>query len=149
MSGVSPGPRHSIVLVDDSSEVRALVRRRLEASGRFEVVGEGGDGDEAVSLAHRLEPELMLLDASMPTADGIESLPALLALCPRMKVVIFTGFEGEGLAARAQELGAVDFIEKSILLEELPLSEDASITVTRDAPNAAATFRTDTAAPLP
>ena len=120
MSGEVSGTRHSIVVVDDSSEVRALVRRRLESSGWFEVVGEGGDGDEAVSLAYRLEPEMMLLDASMPHADGIETLPALLALCPQMKVVIFTGFEGRGLAARARELGAADFIEKSILLEELP-----------------------------
>ena len=115
-----PGHRTSVVLVDDSTEVRALVRRRLELSGLFEVVGEGGDGTEAISLVHRLEPQLLLLDTSMPTMDGIEALPAILALCPETRVVMFTGFEEIGLAARARELGAADFVEKSIQLEELP-----------------------------
>jgi PAS domain S-box-containing protein len=96
------------------------VRQRLESSGLFEVVDEGGDGEEAISLAHRHEPELLLLDTSMPTMDGMEALPAILALCPETRVVMFTGFEEHGLAARARELGAADFIEKSIPLEELP-----------------------------
>ena len=109
-----------MVLVDDSKEVRALVRRRLLLSGLFEVVGEAGDGEEAIGLAHRLEPSLLLLDTSMPTMDGIEALPAILALSPETRVVMFTGFEDQGLAARARELGAADFIEKSIQLEELP-----------------------------
>ena len=109
-----------MVLVDDSKEVRALVRHRLQLSGLFEVVGEGGDGEEAISLVHRLEPALLLLDTSMPTMDGIEALPAILALSPETRVVMFTGFEDQGLAARARELGAADFVEKSIQLEELP-----------------------------
>ena len=120
MNGAPDGPRPTVVVVDDSQEVRALVRRRLQSSGMFEVVGEGGDGEEAISLVHRHEPALMLLDTSMPTMDGIEALPAILALCPDTRVVMFTGFEEHGLAERARELGAVDFIEKSIPLEELP-----------------------------
>ena len=51
VSGVATSPRPSVVLVDDSVEVRALVRRGLDSSG-FEVVGEGADGDEAILLAH-------------------------------------------------------------------------------------------------
>jgi len=120
VNGAPDRPRPSVVVVDDSKEVRALIRRRLELSGMFEVVGEGGDGEEAIGLAHRLEPALMLLDTSMPTMDGIEALPAILALCPQTKVVMFTGFEDQGLAARARELGAADFVEKSIQLDELP-----------------------------
>ena len=119
VSDVSGGPRPSIVLVDDSREVRALVRRRLESSG-FDVVAEGADGDEAILLAYRHAPALLLLDTSMPKADGIEALPAILALSPETKVVMFTGFEEPGLSARARELGAADFVEKSIRLEDLP-----------------------------
>jgi PAS domain S-box-containing protein len=128
------GQTVSVVLVDDSSEVRALVRRRLEASGRFEVVGEGADGDQAIGLVYRHEPALLLLDTSMPTMDGIEALPAILALCPETKVVMFTGFEDARLAARARELGAVDFVEKSIQLEELPerLMRSMAATSNRD-----------------
>ena len=120
VNSASDGPRPTVVVVDDSQEVRALVRRRLQSSGLFEVVGEGGDGEEAISLVHRHEPALMLLDTSMPTMDGLEALPAILALSPDTRVVMFTGFEEHGLAERARELGAVDFIEKSIQLEELP-----------------------------
>jgi PAS domain S-box-containing protein len=100
--------------------VRGLVRRRLESSGLFEVVAEGTDGDEAVILAHRHSPALVLLDTSMPQVDGIEALPLILALCPETTVVMFTGFEEPQLAAKARELGAADLIEKSIPLEELP-----------------------------
>jgi PAS domain S-box-containing protein len=120
VNGAPDRPRPTVVVVDDSEEVRALVRRRLQSSGMFEVVGEGGDGEEAIGLVHRHEPALLLLDTSMPTMDGIEALPAILALCPETRVVMFTGFEEDGLAARARELGAADFIEKSIPLEELP-----------------------------
>ena len=105
--------------MDDSEEVRALVRRQLQSCG-FDVVGEGADGDEAILLAHRFEPALMLLDISMPRVDGVEALPAILGVSPATRVVIFTGFEEGGLAARAHELGAGGFVEKSIALEELP-----------------------------
>jgi PAS domain S-box-containing protein len=109
----------TVVLVDDSLEVRAIVRRHLESSG-FDVVAEGGDGDDAILLAYRHEPDLLLLDISMPQVDGIEALPAILALSPMTKVAIFTGFEEPALASRARELGAAEFIEKSLPLEELP-----------------------------
>jgi PAS domain S-box-containing protein len=117
---VPDGQKYSVVLVDDSAEVRTLVRRRLELSGHFEVVAEGADGDEAIGLVHRHEPALLLLDVSMPTADGIDALPAVLALSPDTKVVIFSGFESAGLAERVLEQGATDFVEKSIQLDELP-----------------------------
>lgn len=113
--------RPTVVLVDDSREVRAVVRRTLESSGLFEVVAEGGDGAAAFNLVDRFQPGILLLDASMPRLDGIEALPGLLALGTETKVVLFTGFEEDALAARARELGATDVIGKSTPLEELPL----------------------------
>lgn len=112
--------RPTVVIVDDSAELRLVVRSRLSASGLFDVVGEGADGGEAMILAHQHEPDLMLLDTSMPVLDGLEALPLVLAVSPRTKVVVFTGFEGRGLATRARELGATDFIEKSVPIEKLP-----------------------------
>jgi PAS domain S-box-containing protein len=109
----------TLILVDDSDEVRALVRTRLQLSGKFDIVGEGRDGAEAIGLAYRHEPDLLLLDTSMPTMDGLEALPAVLTLSPQTKVVIFTGFEERGLADAARDLGASDFIEKSIPMEQL------------------------------
>lgn len=112
--------RATVVVVDDSPELRMLVGVRLQASGLFDVVGEGGDGGEALMLAHEHAPDVMLLDTSMPVLDGLEALPLVLAVSPHTKVVVFTGFEGSGLADRARELGATDFIEKSLPIEQLP-----------------------------
>lgn len=114
------GDRPTLVIVDDSEEVRAIVRAALQSSGLFEVVGEGADGAEAIAMAYRLQPALLLLDTSMPTMDGLEALPAILTLSPQTRVVIYTGFEERGLAGRAREYGAVDFIEKSIPIRDLP-----------------------------
>lgn len=112
--------RPTVVIVDDSDELRAVVRSRLEASGLFDVVGEGADGGQAMILAHEHAPTLMLLDTSMPVLDGLEALPLVLAVSPETKVVVFTGFEGRGLAARARELGATDLIQKSVPVDKLP-----------------------------
>ena len=93
------GPvKPTLALIDDSDDVRALVRTRLQLSGEFELIGEGRDGSEAISLAYRQEPDLMVLDISMPDMDGLEALPAILALSPDTRVVMFTGFEERVLA---------------------------------------------------
>ncbi|SFB89060.1 PAS/PAC sensor hybrid histidine kinase [Nocardioides terrae] len=108
------------MIVDDSDEVRLITRSSLDSSGLFEIVGEAADGAEAITLAYRLQPTVMLLDTSMPTMDGLEALPAILTLSPETRVVIYTGFEERGLADRARAEGAVDFIEKSLPIRELP-----------------------------
>jgi PAS domain S-box-containing protein len=109
----------TVVLVDDSAEVRTLVRMRLQASGSFDVVGEAGDGEHAVELVIRHEPELVLLDVSIPSLDGLEALPAIMAVRPDTAVVMFTGFGGADLVTQVKELGAIDLIEKSIPLDQL------------------------------
>ncbi len=109
----------TIVVVDDASEVRLLVKTRLRLSGRFRVVGEGADGTDAVTLAEEHRPALMLLDVSMPGTDGLEALPRVLAVSPSTRVVMYSGFEEQGLADRAHELGAAAFVEKSVSTDSL------------------------------
>lgn len=109
----------TIVIVDDDTDVRVLIRTRLRRSGLFEVVGEGADGAEAIALAREHRPALLLLDISMPDMDGLEALPRVLEASPITRVVVFSGFEEKGLADRTRELGAVAFIEKSASLGSL------------------------------
>jgi PAS domain S-box-containing protein len=109
----------SIVLVDDAAEVRLLMRTRLRMSGRLAVVGEGADGAEAVALAAEHRPALMLLDVSMPGMDGLTALPKIREASPDTRVVLYSGFEEQGLADRGAELGAAAFIEKSTPIDSL------------------------------
>lgn len=107
------------LLVDDVEDLRTLIRITLENSGRFTVAGEAKTGREGIEKARALQPDLVLLDLSMPEMDGLEALPQILAAAPGARVVVFSGFHGKRLAETALELGAVDYLEKGIEPDEL------------------------------
>lgn len=109
----------SVVVVDDADDVRALVRTRLGLTKRFDVVAEAGNGHDAVAEAERHRPDLILLDVSMPGMDGLDAIGHIRAVSPSTTIVMFSGFDEEGLAARALQLGATDFVEKSVAIEQL------------------------------
>ena len=106
-----PEAAATIVVVDDAPEVRRCPDAPPHV-GRLEVVGEGADGADAVALAEPHRPALMLLDVSMPGMDGLEALPQVLAASPETRVVMYSGFDEQGLADTAAQLGASAFIEK-------------------------------------
>ena len=108
-----------VVIVDDSAEVRTLVRTELRLSGAAVVEGEGADGADAVDLARRLQPDAMLLDVSMPGMDGLAALPLVLECSPGTRVVMFSGFDEEPLAMRALDLGATSYLTKTSSLEDV------------------------------
>jgi PAS domain S-box-containing protein len=109
----------TIVVVDDSADVRTLVRAQIRMSKRLEVIGEGMNGLDAVSLASRHRPDVMLLDVSMPVVDGLEALPKVLEASPRTRVVMYSGFDETGLAAQSLDLGAAAFVSKAASFGEL------------------------------
>lgn len=109
----------TIVIIDDSAEVRSLIRTRLRLSGLISVVDDGVDGTDAIRLADRHKPSLILLDTSMPGMDGLEALPGILTASPETKVVVYSGFDEHGLGDRARELGAAGFIEKNLPIDLL------------------------------
>ena len=109
----------TVVVVDDAPEVRMLVKTRLRLSGSFEVVGEGGTGLDAIELARSLKPDVIVLDVSMPEMDGLQALPRALEVSPGSCIVLYSGFDEQGLVAHARELGAAGFIEKSSQIDGL------------------------------
>ena len=107
----------SVLLVDDTNELRLLMRLILERTGRFKVVGDAEDGAEGVALAEKLQPDLVVLDINMPVMDGAEALPLIRAASPHSRVVIFSGIEGE--ASKWGLAGASRFIVKGTPTAEI------------------------------
>ena len=103
-----------VVVADDSEDMRELVRASLHAYGDFEVVGEAVTGAEAVELAVTLEPDVVLLDLSMPVMGGLAALPAIRKGAPDTRVVVFSAFNKEEFGASAASLGAQAYGVKGI-----------------------------------
>ena len=80
----------------------------------FTVVGQARDGVDAVALAESLQPDLVILDVSMPRLDGIEALAQVRAVCPGSQVVIFTGDSDTTLESEARAAGAAAVIAKDM-----------------------------------
>ena len=113
---VTSGPR--LLLVDDHKLLRQGLRRAVEEAG-FEVVGEAGDGEEAVRLASALQPDLVLMDVSMPVLDGIEATRRLRASCPEARVVILTMHGEESTIDQALRAGAAAYLLKDCSTDEV------------------------------
>jgi CheY-like chemotaxis protein len=101
-----------VLLVDDERLVCAHLRAVLEAGG-VEVAGEAYDGAEAVELAVRLRPDVVLLDLRMPGVDGLTALDRLVRLSPAPRVVVLTTFDHDEHVLRALRAGATGFLLKT------------------------------------
>ncbi|TAL22371.1 MAG: response regulator [Frankiales bacterium] len=101
-----------VLVVDDTADLRFLLRMALGSESDIDVVGEAGDGREAVEAARRHRPDVMLLDLAMPVMDGLEALPLVRAASPGTQVVILSGFEATSMAASASAAGAAAYVQK-------------------------------------
>ncbi len=109
-----------LLIVDDQALVRAGFRMILEAEEDIEVVGEAADGREAVDEAHRLQPDVILMDVRMPEVDGIEATRRLLGRdASEAKIVMLTTFDMDEYVYEALQAGASGFLLKDVPPEQL------------------------------
>jgi DNA-binding NarL/FixJ family response regulator len=108
-------PRLRLLIADDQPLMRAGFRAVLEATGEMQVVGEAGDGEEAVTLARALRPDVILMDIRMPLLDGIEATRRLAG----HRVLILTTFGLDDYIIEALRAGASGFILKDVPTAEL------------------------------
>jgi DNA-binding NarL/FixJ family response regulator len=101
-----------VLLVDDEAMIRTGLRMVLEAESDIEVVGEAGDGAQAVTAAATLRPDVVLMDVRMPRLDGLAATQQILAANPAVKVVVLTTFNEDSYVRDALRLGASGFLLK-------------------------------------
>lgn len=107
-----PPPGVRILLVDDEPLVRQGMRMILESEHDLQVVGEAGDGAEALALTRRESPDVVCMDVRMPDIDGIRATELLLRLPAPPKVLVVTTFEHDGYVLDALLVGASGFLLK-------------------------------------
>jgi DNA-binding NarL/FixJ family response regulator len=102
----------TLLLVDDEPLVRQGLHTWLEQVGEIRVIGEASNGAEAIALAQALHPDVVLVDISMPTTDGIAATAALRASVPHCAVVPLSLYDDATMRARAHAAGAVTLVGK-------------------------------------
>jgi DNA-binding NarL/FixJ family response regulator len=109
-----------VLLVDDHTVMRQALRLLLEEPD-IEIVGEASNGREAVAFTRHLQPDVVLMDVSMPTMNGIEATRAIHAEWPQICIIGLSIHGEEAQAEAMRDAGAMDYVTKSALHEELLL----------------------------
>jgi DNA-binding NarL/FixJ family response regulator len=109
---MSSPPTVRVLIADDQTLFRAGLARILEADSRVQIVGQAGDGVEAVELAARLQPDVVLMDLKMPNLDGIEATRRITAGERAVKVLLLATFQTDNHVIQALEAGASGYILK-------------------------------------
>jgi len=104
-----------VLIADDQTLFRTGLARLLDEDSRVEVVGQAADGAEAVALALKLKPDVILMDLKMPNVDGIEATRQLVAADPSVNVLILTTFEADNYVIQALKAGARGYVLKDSL----------------------------------
>jgi two-component system, NarL family, nitrate/nitrite response regulator NarL len=102
-----------ILIVDDSSIVRAAVRGLFKPLVEFVVAGEAKNGREAIDIAERVRPDLIILDLSMLVMNGLQAAAPLLKMLPDVRILLFTSHDGPEVQRQAQMAGIHAVVSKS------------------------------------
>ena len=116
---MSIAPPIRVLVADDHPLLREGIAAVLAAQADIELVGEAGDGQEALDCFRRLRPDVTLMDLQMPRMNGIESIQAIRSECPEARIAILTTYRGDVRALHAIQAGAQAYLLKSSLRKEL------------------------------
>lgn len=122
-----------VLIVDDQEPFRAVARTVVELTDGFEVVGESENGEDSVSSAHELSPDLVLMDVNLPGISGLEATRRILADHVNGKpvvVLVLSTYEAAEYGPQAEEVGAAGFIPKSEFSPERLLEAWSAASVT-------------------
>jgi len=109
----------TILLAEDHVVVRESIRQSLEREANFSVVGEAGDGEEAVQMAKQLKPDVIVMDISLPKLNGIEATKQIKVSQPSAIVLVLTAYDYEQYVFPLLEVGAAGYLLKDVSSREL------------------------------
>jgi len=111
-----------ILIVDDSTPIRKCIRTFIEQKTDWKVCGEAENGQVAVEKVKNLNPDLVVLDMSMPVMNGLEAARLIKKTSPRVPLVMFTMYVSDQLSKAAEAVGIKGVLSKEVGLEELIVS---------------------------
>lgn len=102
----------TFVVVDDAIFMRTLLKKMIEETDTYTVVGEGSNGYDAIDLAKLYQPDVMTLDITMPELDGIKAVKDIIKFSPETKIIMVSAMGQQSMVIEAIKLGAKDFVVK-------------------------------------
>jgi two-component system, NarL family, response regulator LiaR len=108
-----------VLLVDDHTVVRSGLSAVIEAADDITLVGEAGDGEQAVRLCEKLQPDVVLMDLMMPKMDGVVATEAIHKKWPQIRIVALTSFKEKEYVEGALKAGAMSYLLKNVTANEL------------------------------
>ncbi|MDX1520043.1 MAG: response regulator transcription factor [Anaerolineae bacterium] len=108
-----------LILADDHAVVRAGTKQLLERQPDFNIVGEASDGEEAVRLAHELQPDVVVMDVRMPRMSGVEATRRIKEECPNVNVLVLTAHDDDEYVFALLQAGANGYLLKTAEFDEL------------------------------
>lgn len=106
--------RIEVMIVDDHPVFRQGLRNILATQEDLSIVGEAADGDEAIKLAQRLNPDVVMMDINLPTINGLQATRELLRLCPDIKIIMLTAYDDKEQVYHAIRAGASAYHAKDV-----------------------------------
>jgi NarL family two-component system response regulator LiaR len=116
---MNEGKRIRVLLVDDHAVVRSGLSAFLMAFDDFELIGEASNGEEALQLCSKMQPDVVLMDLVMPVMDGPTATREIRERFPQAQVIALTSFQEEKLVEEALEAGAISYLLKNVAADQL------------------------------
>lgn len=118
-----------VAIVDDALIIRVQLKKFFESNMEFEVVAEGSNGQEAVSIFKKHRPDLMTMDLTMPNMSGLEAMEQIFAVAPDARILVITAIKQADQLNKAIALGAKSYVLKPLQLNDQDFTENFKLEI--------------------